>query len=60
MNLPSPQTLLYGMLLLNAVLIARVVVFPSVTASREGKIFAFVTFFILPMLCGSMAASEHI
>jgi cytochrome c-type protein NapC len=59
-NLPSPQTLLYGMLLLNTVLIARVVVFPSVTASREGKIFAFVTFFILPILCGSMAASEHI
>lgn len=33
---------------------------PSITASREGKIFAFVAFCILPVLGGAWAASEHI
>ena len=60
MPLMSPETLLYALLGINAILIARLVLWPSLTASREGKIFAFVAFFILPLLCGSWAATEHI
>jgi cytochrome c-type protein NapC len=60
LNLPSPETLLYGLLGISATLVGIIVLRPSLTASREGKIFAFVAFFILPVLCGSLAASEHI
>jgi len=60
LSLPSPETLVYGLLGISAVLIAIIVLRPSLTASREGKIFAFIAFFILPILCGSLAASEHI
>lgn len=37
-----------------------IVLRPSLTTSREGKIFAFVAFCILPVLCASLAASEHV
>ena len=60
MSLPSPAALLYASLVVSAVLIAIIVIRPSLTASREGKIFAFVAFCVLPVLCGSLAASTHV
>jgi cytochrome c-type protein NapC len=60
LSLPSPEALLYALFGVSAVLVAIIAVRPSLTTSREGKIFAFVAFFILPILCGSLAASEHI
>jgi len=59
-NLPSPEALLYALLAVTAVLIAIIVFRPSLTGSREGKVFAFVAFCILPILGGSLAASTHI
>jgi cytochrome c-type protein NapC len=60
MNLPSPGFLLYALLAVAVVLIASIIVRPSLTSSREGKIFAFIAFCALPALCSSLAASEHI
>jgi cytochrome c-type protein NapC len=60
LNLPSLATLLYALFAISAVLIAIVVVRPSLTVSREGKIIAFVAFCVLPIVCASMAASEHL
>lgn len=60
MILPSPSALLYVLLVVSAVLIAMIVLRPSLTTSREGKIFTFVAFCILPVLCASLAASEHV
>jgi cytochrome c-type protein NapC len=60
LNLPSPETLLYALLVTRALLIAINVVRPSIRVSTTGKMLAFVAFCVLPVLCGSMAASTHI
>jgi cytochrome c-type protein NapC len=59
-NLPSPLALLYVLLLISAAMIALIVLRPSITASREGKMLAFVAFLILPVLCMAGGASEHL
>lgn len=58
--LPSPEALLYALLAVCAVLILAIALRPALTATREGKIFAFVTFCILPVVCTSLAASAHV
>ena len=60
MHLPSPAALLYVLLVVSAVLITIIAVRPAITHSREGKVLAFVAFLILPVLCMSWGASEHI
>ncbi len=60
MNLPTPQTLLYALLLVSAALIALIAIRPAITSSREGKMLAFVAFLILPVLCVSWGATEQI
>jgi hypothetical protein len=60
LNLPSPETLLYAPLVITALLIAIIVARPSIRVSTTGKMLAFVAFCVLPVLCGSMAASTHI
>ncbi|MGB8867396.1 MAG: hypothetical protein WCC71_25165, partial [Candidatus Sulfotelmatobacter sp.] len=40
-------------------LILVVVIRPSITASREGKIIAFVALFIVPVVAAGVGASEH-
>jgi cytochrome c-type protein NapC len=60
LNLPAPETLLYTLLVVSAALIAIVVIRPGVTRSAAGKALVFVAFCILPVLCGSMAATTHI
>jgi cytochrome c-type protein NapC len=42
------------------VLIAIVIARPSLTASREGKIFTFLAFFVLPVASSVFAASQHV
>jgi cytochrome c-type protein NapC len=59
-TLPSPAALLYALLGISALLISIVVVRPSITARREGKIFAFMAFCVLPVLCAAWTGSEHI
>ena len=60
MTLPGPETLLYAALIIAVVLIAIIVARPGVTATRGGKIFAFVALFLLPVLCVFAAGDEHI
>ncbi len=60
MHLPSPDVLLYALIVVSAALIATIVIRPSITLSREGKILAFTAFLILPVLCTCWGASEHI
>jgi cytochrome c-type protein NapC len=59
-TLPGPATLLYAALVLGIILIGIIVLRPSLTTSREGKIFAFVALCVLPVFCEFGAASEHI
>jgi cytochrome c-type protein NapC len=56
---PGPATLLYLLIALTIVLVATVVVRPSLTATRGGKELAFVVMFLLPVVVASMGASEH-
>ena len=60
MHVPTPAALLYTLLIASAILIALIVLRPSVTATREGKMLAFIAFFILPVLGVCWGASEHI
>jgi hypothetical protein len=60
LNLPSPEALLNALLVITAILIAIIVFRPSITVSTAGKMLVFFAFCILPVLCGSMAASTHI
>jgi cytochrome c-type protein NapC len=60
LNLFTPQALLYTLLLISAALIALIVLRPSITVTREGKMLAFVAFLILPVLCMTWGVSEHI
>jgi hypothetical protein len=57
--LPGPLTLLYLLIALAIVLVATVVIRPSLTANRGGKELAFVVMFLLPVLVAVMGASEH-
>ena len=57
--LPGPSALLLTLIGLSVILVAIILVRPSVTDNRGGKILAFVAFFILPMFCGSWGAAEH-
>src|SRR5437870_1133178 len=51
---------LITIILVNIVLILLLISRPSVTAVRKGKIFAFISLFILPLLVGWMGVSEHV
>jgi len=51
---------LIAIILVNIVLIVILVTRPMFTAARKGKIFAFLSLFILPLLAVWMGVSEHI
>jgi cytochrome c-type protein NapC len=55
----SPQSLVFILIGASVALILPFLVRPTLTLSREGKIFAFIAFFILPVLAASIGASEH-
>jgi len=55
----SPQTLLFTLIGASILLILVVVIRPSITASREGKIVAFLALFIVPVVAAGVGASEH-
>jgi cytochrome c-type protein NapC len=57
--MPGPLTILYFFLGVTIVLLVLLLVRPSITAAPGGKVFAFVAFFVLPVLCGLWGASEH-
>lgn len=55
-----PTILLLSLILISAVLIGVFVLRPAVTATRAGKILAFLVFFLLPVLCAGMGTSYQI
>jgi cytochrome c-type protein NapC len=60
MELALPTYALLALLGVTAILIAAFVLRPALTATKVGKILAFVVFFLLPMLCLGVGTSYHI
>lgn len=56
----SPTSILIAMIITAVALIGLLIIKPSITASRGGKILAFVSLFVFPVLGGSMGVSEHV
>jgi len=56
----GPTTILIAVIVISMALIAFLVIRPSVTGTRGGKILAFISLFIFPILAGSMGAAEHV
>jgi cytochrome c-type protein NapC len=54
-----PSTVLFGLIGASILLTLVVVIRPSITASREGKIVAFLALFIVPLVALGVGASEH-
>jgi cytochrome c-type protein NapC len=50
-------TLIAGLVLLSAALVAVIVARPGLVRTPTGKIFAFIILFLLPVLCGAMGVS---
>lgn len=59
MPIVSPQALVFILIGATILLIVPFLVRPAITIPREGKILAFVAFFILPVVAASIGASEH-
>ena len=54
------MTLLIILLVVSLVLLAPIVVRPSLTTDRAGRIFAFAAIVVLPMMAGFAGLSEHV
>jgi nitrate/TMAO reductase-like tetraheme cytochrome c subunit len=59
LTVPGPATLLYVLIGVTILLVATIAFRPSLTSTRGGKQFAFVGYFLLPIVVASMGASEH-
>jgi cytochrome c-type protein NapC len=55
----TPDTLTVLAFLSNLVLVVLLLARPSLTATREGKILAFVALFLFPVLCSAIGFSSH-
>jgi cytochrome c-type protein NapC len=58
-GLLQPRALTYALIALAIALIIIFVARPSITVSPEGKILAFIAFFMLPVVVAGIGASEH-
>src|SRR4051812_49433000 len=56
----SPATLLMLVIGLSVALLVVMLVRPAITHSREGKILAFVTLFLLPVMAGGGGVAAHV
>src|ERR1700677_3608157 len=54
-----PSTVVFFLIGASILLILVVVPRPPITASREGKILAFLALFIVPLVAAGVGASEH-
>jgi cytochrome c-type protein NapC len=57
--MPAATTLIVILVLFSAALIGVLVARPGITATRGGKILAFLVLFFLPILCGAMGVSSE-
>src|SRR3954454_4303475 len=56
----SPGALLYLFIALGVVLLVVMAARPATTYSREGKILAFVTLFVVPMMASMAGVAAHV
>ena len=56
----GPMSILIAIIIIAVVLIGLLIIKPSITVSRGGKILAFVSLFVFPVLGGSMGISQHV
>lgn len=56
----TPITILIAVIAVSVILIAILIIHPSVTATRGGKMLAFVAILILPIVSGGFGVSEHL
>jgi cytochrome c-type protein NapC len=56
----DPATIIFTLISLAIILIALLVIWPSITATRGGKILAFLALFLLPVLCAAVGVAEHL
>jgi cytochrome c-type protein NapC len=56
----GPTSILIAIIIIAVVLIGLLIIKPSITVSRGGKVLAFVSLLVFPVLGGSMGVSEHI
>jgi cytochrome c-type protein NapC len=57
--MPPTTTLIVIMVLVSAASIGLLVSRPGITATRSGKVLAFLLLFFLPVLCGAMGVSSE-
>ncbi|HZS08011.1 MAG TPA: NapC/NirT family cytochrome c [Blastocatellia bacterium] len=57
--MPGITTILISIIAISIVLIAIIVFRPSITATRGGKVLAFVALLVFPVLAGGMGVSEQ-
>src|SRR5215468_10225251 len=55
----SWMSLLIAIIVISVVLVALIVVRPGITVGKGGKILAFVSLFVFPILSGGAGISEH-
>lgn len=55
----SPTAILIGTIVISIILAGLVAVRPAITSTRGGKILAFVSILLFPVLASSMGADEH-
>jgi cytochrome c-type protein NapC len=58
--MPLQTTLIIALVLFSIALIAVLVVRPGITATRGGKVMAFLVLFFLPILCAMMGISSEL
>jgi len=58
--MPLPTTLLLAVILFSVALVGLLVALPGITASRGGKILAFLVLFVLPLLCMAIGVSSEV
>ena len=58
-NMLGPTTILVIIIAVAVALVGLLVIRPSITVTRGGKVLAFVSIFIFPALAGSFGFSEH-
>lgn len=58
--MPLQTSLIIALVLFSAALIGVLVARPGLTATRGGKMMAFLVFFLLPILCFGMSASSEL
>jgi cytochrome c-type protein NapC len=58
--MPLQTTLIIALVLFSIALIAVLVLRPGITATRGGKVMAFLVLFFLPILCATMGISSEL